>query len=422
MKKYLLIGLLFALGNGFTSLIIPFPLRERGDSLLYSQRGHGWLGKPLMASVSNIISAQATGTTKTDAEHNAQNLCRRNLLIYLTNSYRDNLGLYYLFYSDSKQNINKDLIDELILSAKQKTTREGGQYKCVMSISQQAYSQTLLAYQRKKNYSAQIKQNYDQYISDGNLYFLLLAIDTALQIPNEDTLQLLDNLAAELRGLKTQYHDKYLVYGNAEQEIVINTPEGLSTVLDFRYGEKTVTKTTNSDNEIIIKVSFSGENADFKIARSISDIEILFAYDIEKTFRLNSLNHTAFFKLFIETFFSENAGKISVLQISESRFFVTSENYKKGIGKVNDFLKQKGWSAGNSRNYTHRIVLSCVVSEQKLLNAGVYYIKAYAMVEIFDRQRVLIQSNKSAEVEMIEMSAERCREKVEEQLLERIRF
>jgi len=365
----------------------------------------------------HIISGQGLGNTKAEAEQNAQNQFRRNLLISLSNMYKNNLGKYYQLYTDSKQNINKELVDELINSANQRTFRERGQYKCVMSIDDNYYPQAISQYLNKVRHTAQIDYNTQQHIKS------MFIVDRAMLVPYYNIEWILDEYAKDLQELKTGYHDKYLIFQGAEQEIIINALFGMRSVVDFSYGGKTVIKETALNSyKVNLSVSFSSGNADFNIPSSVSEAEISFAYDIDKTFGVSDLYHREFLRAFINSFFTEKAGKISVLHISESRFFVTSTSFKKGESKVHDILRQKGWGVGNARNYTHRVVLSLVVSEEKMLNAGVYYIKAYAVVEIFDKQGVLVQSSKSAEVEGVDMTAEKCRAKVEDLLVGMIRF
>jgi len=386
MKKYILIGILFACVS----------------HMLWGQI---------------LVTATETGASRTETELSVKNQFRRNLLIYLTNSYRDNLDKYYQLFTDSKQNINKDLIDELIQATELKTTRENGLYKCVMNLSQKGFQQTTKIYLSKVNYLALVNQYLDQYKSNNDIYTLLLAIDTAMLAPNDQTVQMLDSLVQRLQDLHTIYHEKYLVYNSALHEIVLSTPPDVFANINFIFGNQTVSKTATSDNEIELTVSFTDRNADFYVSSGISDIDILFAYDLPKTFRLANLSHSAFLDTFLRTFFTENAGKINLLYISQSKFYITSSTFKNGINTLKNIVKQKGWDIGNASNYTHRIVLSKVIVEEKFLNVGVYYIKAYTTVDIYDKSGLCLQSNKSNEIEVIDTSAERCRAKVDEQLM-----
>jgi len=371
MKKYLLSVILFALLN----------------SLLVAQ---------------TAVIGKATARESAEAELAAQNQFRRNLLVIVNQYYQDNLGKYWQLFFDSKQNINREVLEGLIDLSDRRRSRERGVYTYTITLEKGKIDRYFV----------------NEYAISGDINTLLRSVDLALLSPSANLSAMLDTLSAVLQGYRVDYHNKYLLFQGSEQEIVLQTPERLPATINFIYEGNTVSKTANNGGVVSLNIGFAGKGTEFTIPPNSSQTNISFALDIEKTFHTNLLRHSQFLTAFIRHFIGETSGNISILYVSDSFFYVRSTSLKSGINTVNDLLRRQGWGVGTAQRFTHQIVLSKEVVEQKMLNAGVYYVKAYAVVEVFDNKRVKVQSRRSDEVEAIDsVSFEGCWAKVDALLL-----
>jgi len=373
MKKYLLIAILFALLNGLLTAQI-------------------------------VVSGKASARTSEEAELAAQNQFRRNLLVYTSQYYQEKLGKYWQIFYDSKQNIHREVLEELTELADRKRGREKGVHTCTITLDKAVF---------ERFFADRLPVSYVGW--DNDIIYMLLTVDAALLAPNATLVAKLDRLAAALQELEVDYHGKYLLFQETEQEITIQTPAGLLATLNFTTASSDkIAKTADKAGEVILNVSFGWKPADFNIPHGVYEANISFTLDTEKTFRTNQLKHAQFLAAFIDTFLTDVSGNINIRYVSDSFFYVRSTNLKSGVSVVIDQLRQRGWGVGTAQRFTHQIVISKEVVEQKMLNAGVYYVKAYAVVEVFDSKRVKVQSRRSADVEAIDnVSFEGCWAKVD---------
>jgi len=366
----------------------------------------------LFALLNTLLIAQtavigkATAHTSDEAELAAQNQFRRNLLVYTSQYYQDKLGKYWHMFYDSKQNIHREVLEGLTELAERRRTREKGMYTYTITLEKAVF---------EKFFADRLDEAYAGW---GKINSRLLTVDVGLLAPNATLVGRLDRFATALQDLKIEYHNKYLLFQDTQQEIVLQAPEELPATLNFTYQGQAVSKTANNEGVVSLTISFIGKDTDLNIPPNSPQTNISFNLDIEKTFHTRQLRHSQFLTAFIEHYIGETSGSISILYVSDSFFYVRSTNLKSGISTVNDLLRRRGWGVGTAQRHTHQIVLTSEVIEQKTLAVGVYYVKACAVVDVYDSKRVKVQSRRSAEVEAIDnMSFDNCHAKVERLLL-----
>ena len=239
---------------------------------------------------------------------------------------------------------------------------------------------------------------------------LILLLDKSLLSPNKKIYPALQRLANILSTKTLDYHEKVLMYKESEVEIIILTPENITTVLDFNFMGENFQHSSDSQNKIIFNISSSQT----RTANSV----LTFQYNTQRTFRTSRLTHGQFFDAFIEKYISDFSGQINILQVGNSRFIFRTTNFEIGRNEANIILNKKGWGIGNGNNYTHVLRVNKEIIEEKQLNIGAYYVKARLVMHIYDRQNNLVQNTHSKTVETLDNNTiENAHRKVNDMLL-----
>ena len=325
------------------------------------------------------ISSKYESSERKAAEINAENDFRRKIISKLNDLYESNLNEYYEIFAETNQNLNRQLINDLIKKGKKNTTYVNNTYTTTISMT-------------NDDFNAFLPNTSIPEIS--NIIELLPHIDKSLLSPNKNTYPALQRLTELLKTLVLEYHEKVLMYKESEVEIEINTPENMTTFLEFNFLGENFIKTSDIQNKIIVKINSSETRTSTSI--------LSFHYITPRTFRTTRLTYNKFFDSFIEKNLPNFAGQISIIQVGESKFIYRTTNFEVGRNEANIILNKKGWGVGNVNNYTHVIRVNKETIEEKQLNIGAYYVKARLVMHIYDKQNQLIQTTHSKTVETLD--------------------
>jgi hypothetical protein len=359
---------------------------------------------------SHIIQGYAESQSKNEAESNAQNEFRRELLSTLTSHYQSQLRQYYQIFQGSRQSFHRSVVDELVNLAQRNTAFERGLYRSTVSLPVAEFENFMMIKRIER-----VPINNDDYIT-----YLIVNIDNALLSPDPSMLSQLDLLHDNLRKCRLFFPEKVLSYQRDVIEIVFQTPATIRPVLEFRYLESSVEKTAGDDNRILLRVMAATNRTpgDFRLERNSGDASIFYRYNVEKTFGLNQLKHPQFFANFISRVLPDVSGVVNILSIPDSKFFITSENFLMGIDRVTQIVQSKNWGIGTAHDHTHRVEIIKEVVSERSLNIGTFYVKAYLVVNTYDNNGILLESKTSKEEEAIDKdSLENCHQKVNNQLM-----
>jgi len=365
---------------------------------------------------SNIITSQTEGTSQNEAQIRGQNDFRRKILEFLTREYRSSLKEYFSNWQDSKQVINRELIEELFRIAEKDTKYDGGRYLYTMSISQEVLNDILRTEMQNRQDTAE--EFYQRYLKNNDIVDLLQSIDLLLWYPNESIKTKMDILIDVLHKSRIDYPTQYLVY--KENEINIEFNALLGFVINISFENQRVEKIADRNNSLMLKVGFPGNSPDITINNPSGKNEtflVKYNLNVERTFRISRFTHHQFFNAIINAHLN-TAGEINIFYIANSIFYIRSENFSIGMSRAHDILRQKNWEIGNEKNYTHILEISKTINEERRLNIGSYYVKAHLEMKIFDNNKNLLQASRTKDFEAVDsFSFENSHNKLDRLLL-----
>lgn len=342
---------------------------------------------------SRTISATIVNKDKILSENIAKEYFRKELLKELNNSYRLFLSNNYSLWIDSKQNINNDLLNYLISNSEKEQHYDS--VKRNYSTSFHLYSKEIISILESLLMSKENEINllYNKYEDTGNSLFLLKLIDILITYPivrnniKRETKTDITRLLSELKNnnsIELEFPDNIILFKNHHNDL---------PVLDF---EIIFAKKNNSLNNIpfnfyiddkLVKTLYSSYHDKVHFNHYLSEIKdkkLLFKIDYNSYYSAFSFSNQQFIKHLIDKYHPDNTYKINLKIIENTRFEVSSTNFPEAIVTLKNHLISLGW-ANDNKNPTLKIVIEKVIIDQRVLNIGVYYIKAYLSI-IFQDQ------------------------------------
>ena len=327
---------------------------------------------------------------------------RRKLLEYINKEYQNSLKEHFSLWQDSKQSINRDFIDELMKIAVIASDTNN------LTLSLANYEQVLK--REKEIYFSQAENLYILYLNNKDITSLISAIDLYLMVPNEVAKEKIDEFITILNNIYIDFPAKHLLYKENDVKI------------DF---------TSNHDNLIVdvtgngidfLKLTPSTFNITLPSSNTNQSFVLLFNINIENTFRITRVFHKPLINILILKYLITTSGKIELFHIADPIFWVESNNYENGINIMYDILRTKKWTIGNENNYNNKLLINKIILDERRLNIGSYYTKAYVEIMIHDRNGNLIQTYKTKEVEGLDNSSfDNTRRKINNELVNEIK-
>ena len=359
-----------------------------------------------------IVSAETTAHTHRSAEATAQVSFRRNLLEFLTSEYENSLKEYFHYWRDSRQMIDRNLLDTLISLSNSLTVPnwDDGQYLVRIDLLKEDLNNHLSA-ERERNQS-RAEDFYNRFQRDGRIENLLQSIDLMLLYYDENVKERIDELVRLLKDLRMDYPSRHLVYKEETISIPFETPSSITTDISFRFEDQTQIKAADRNNRLNLIVGFNSSNVQHDITIDVgtrnTNFVIKYDFNIPATFRTSRLTHVQFLYRLLNEYFDNKSGEITIFYIPDSRFIVRSNNFSAGIGHIKEILRQKEWIVAESaapNEYTHVIEINKVITDERRLNIGAYYLKGYLEMRVFDNERSLLQMSRTRELEALDNSS-----------------
>ena len=338
---------------------------------------------------------------------------RRNLIEFLSLQYQSALKEYYVFWQDSGQSINRYLIDEIL-----KITTTNTQTNTI-SLTKTAYDMLIL--KEKIASFTKAEELYNRYHETDDILYLVQAIEIYLSVPNEIVYDKIQEFINYLKNINIEYHNNFLVYN--QNNIIINLMAPAGTIINFSYNLQNIEISSNKQNIIPLSIGFNHQ-ADINIITN-SDINQSFVVNynvnIEKSFRTTRFMHYLVINYIIANFLGNTKGDINILYINDAKFWIQSDNFGLGVQFTTDILKRKGWKIGDEFDYNNIIVINKTILDERRLNIGTYYAKAYLEISFYNNYSELLQYFRTTDIEAVDnVSIQNCHSRIDNKLLQEI--
>ena len=337
-----------------------------------------------------IISVSKVGSTQSEAKLIAENDYRRKILEYLLRQYRDALGEYFIFLPEN-HSFDRDLVNELVKSGFVIEENNNQKHCFTIQLTASAFDKIYSKYSKPPHLSLGLFQRVDHFIT----------------YPSVTHRTAIDSLVQFLQAYQVENNHSFMIYKEQHIDMLFTTQSIFRPVLDITFGDRTIQKRFDQNNQLSMRVHFTSNNQKpddifFPSNKPTRSYSLSFTTNVEKTFNLNKLNNKAFFLNLLQEYFPNEQQKIDFFIISDSHFYISSDNLPEVIPYITSLIQKKGWQSGNKENHTHRIIISRVLEEKKTLLIGSHYLRGHISLVIYDKQNNLVFSSQTQSYEAID--------------------